>query len=89
MILRVIAVAAMASIWAWGAMAADDYPIDQFESVTQCMSDPSCTVEKEDRVSGSVKEAGDLTYQYPLCIGGCVMVCTTEACWCEIDDKCG
>ncbi len=89
MIVRVIAAAVIASIWASASMAADDYPIDQFERVTQCMSDPSCSVEKENRIDGPVNEAEDLTYRYPLCIGGCVMICTTEACWCETDDKCG
>ncbi len=70
------------------AMAAGDYPLDQFEALTQCMSDPSCTVEKEDRIDGAVADAEGLTYKYPICVGGCVPVCTTEACWCEADDRC-
>jgi hypothetical protein len=86
--LRLILAACLAVVWAGGAYAAGDYPVDKFEAVTQCMSDPSCSVEIEDRVSGSVKEDASLTYQYPLCISGCVMVCTTDDCWCEADDKC-
>lgn len=89
MIVRVLGVAAIALIYAYSAIAADDYPIDQFERVTQCMSDPSCTVNIEDRITGPVGEAEDLSYQYPLCVGGCVMVCTKDACWCEDDEKCG
>ena len=88
MIARLVAVAVIAAVWGWSAASAEDYPIDQFERVTQCMSDPSCSVDVEDRIDGSVKDAGDMTYQYPLCIGGCVMVCTADACWCEDDDKC-
>jgi hypothetical protein len=85
---RVIALVGAAALWAAPALAEGDYPIDQFERITQCMSDPSCTVDKEDRIDGPVGEAGDLTYKYPLCLSGCVMVCTKDACWCEADDKC-
>ena len=84
--LRFLLAACIAALWVGGALAAGDYPVDKFESVTQCMSNPSCAVEIEDRVEGSVKDAGELTYQYPLCISGCVMVCTTDDCWCENDD---
>lgn len=68
--------------------AAQDYPKEQFERIQQCVSDPSCSVEKEDRLSGSVAEAEGLTYNGGVCIFGCMTVCTEDACWCEIDDKC-
>lgn len=88
MIARFAAFAVSAVLMAGGALAAGDYPVDQFERITQCMSDPSCQLEKEDRVAGPVADDESLTYQRPICIGGCVMVCTSDACWCEIDDKC-
>lgn len=88
MTLRAMALAIAVIVGSTSAWAAGDYPIDQFEGLTQCMSDPSCTVEKEDRIAGKVGEADELTKAYPICLGGCVMVCTTDACWCEIDDKC-
>ena len=88
MIARIVAFAVAGALSAGGALAAGDYPIDQFERITQCMSDPSCKVEKEDRITGSVADEQSLTYQRPICIGGCVMVCTADACWCEVDDRC-
>jgi hypothetical protein len=86
--IKAITLVCAAALWAAPALARGDYPVDQFEKITQCMSDPSCTVDIEDRIDGPVDEAGDLTYRYPLCLGGCVMVCTKDACWCESDDKC-
>ena len=41
----------------------------------------------EDRISGPVADAGELTYS-GICIMGCINVCTKNACWCEADDKC-
>ena len=57
--LRFLLAACIAALWVGGALAAGDYPVDKFESVTQCMSNPSCAVEIEDRVEGSVKDAGE------------------------------
>jgi hypothetical protein len=88
MFARFVVAAVAAVLFAGGALAAGDYPVDQFERITQCMSDPSCQVQKEDRISGSAADAEELTYRRPICIGGCIMVCTSDACWCEIDDKC-
>ncbi len=86
--LKKLALMLVVFAWTGAAMAAGDYPLDQFEAMTQCMSDPSCGVEPEDRIDGAVGDAEDLTYKYPICVSGCVPVCTTEACWCEADDKC-
>jgi hypothetical protein len=83
----VIALALIGAWWIAGA-AAQDYPKDQFERVQQCVSDPSCSVEKEDRIGGPVAEAEGLTYARGVCIMGCMTVCTKDDCWCEIDDKC-
>ena len=88
MTLRIMALAIAVIVASTSAWAAGDYPLDQFERIAQCMSDPSCTVEREDRIAGNVGDAEDLTKAYPICLGGCIMVCTTDACWCEIDDKC-
>ncbi|HEX9648828.1 MAG TPA: hypothetical protein VGB88_15080, partial [Alphaproteobacteria bacterium] len=85
---RLVAFALAAGLLGRAAFAAGDYPVDQFEKITQCMSDPSCQVQKEDRIAGSAAEDQSLTYRRPICIGGCMMVCTSDACWCEIDDKC-
>ena len=71
----------------WTFAAAQDYPKDQFQRIQQCMVDPSCTVQKEDRISGPIADAQGLTYS-GVCIAGCISTCTKDACWCEIDDKC-
>ncbi len=82
----VIILALVGAWWVFGA-SAQDFPKDQFERIQQCMSDPSCSPQKEDRISGSAADAGDLTYS-GICMMGCMTVCTKDACWCEIDDKC-
>ncbi len=82
----VIILALVGAWWVSGA-SAQDFPKDQFERIQQCVSDPSCSVQKEDRISGPVADAGELTYS-GICIMGCINVCTKNACWCEADDKC-
>ena len=45
-------------------------------------------MQKEDRISGPIADAEDLTYTGGVCISGCMTVCVKDGCWCEIDDKC-
>jgi hypothetical protein len=101
--LRRILLIVLALAWTETAIAAGDYPIEQYELMTQCISDPSCNVgllfstEPENRIDGAVGDAEVVTWKWPICMRGnvegsgdwaCVPVCTTEACWCEEDDKC-
>ncbi len=82
----VIAIALVSVCWVFGA-AAQDYPKDQFDALKECTIRIHCEVEMEDRISGPVADAGELTYS-GICIMGCINVCTKNACWCEADDKC-
>ena len=65
-----------------------NYPVEAFDKVTQCMADPLCLVPIEERVDGNIGLAEELTYRNPVCVSGCIDVCTTHACWCEADEKC-
>ena len=65
-----------------------NYPVEAFDQVTQCMADPTCVVPIEERVDGDVGLAENLTYRNPVCVSGCIIVCSTHTCWCEADEKC-
>ena len=82
-----VIVFALVGAW-WTAAAAQDYPYEQFLKIQECAVDPSCPVHKEDRISGPIADAEDLTDTGGVCISGCMTVCVKDGCWCEIDDKC-
>ena len=63
----VIAIALVSACWIFGA-AAQDYPKDQFDELKECTIRIHCEVEMEDRISGPVADAGELTYS-----GICIM----------------
>ena len=82
----VIVLALVSTWWVFGA-AAGDFPNDQLAELQECTIRIHCTVQMEDRISGPVADAEELTYS-GICIMGCVNVCTIDACWCEADNKC-
>ena len=86
--LPIIAFFIVGGISMGGATPPPNYPVEAFDEVTFCMMDPTCVVPIEERVEGDVGLAENLTYRNPVCIEGCIIVCTTHACWCEADDKC-
>ncbi len=70
------------------AMAQDaDYPIEAFEAMAQCATNPACQLKGEDRLSDSVESAAEVTYT-GICMSGCWTVCSADDCWCEVDPKC-
>ena len=86
--LPLIAIFVVGGISMGDATPPPNYPVEAFDEVTFCMMDPACVVPIEERGEGDVGLAENLTYRNPVCIKGCIIVCTTHACWCEADDKC-
>ena len=87
-IMCVVAVFGAIAISSVTATPPPNYPVEAFDEVTQCMADPTCVVPIEERVEGDVGLAENLTYRNPVCVSGCIIVCSIHTCWCEADEKC-
>jgi len=88
MMVAVTALFGVVSISVGNATPPPNYPVEAFDEVGQCMADPLCVVPIEERIDGDISVAEELTYRNPVCVSGCIVVCTIHACWCEADGKC-
>ena len=88
MMVAVTALFGVVSVSVGNATPPPNYPVEAFDEVGQCMADPLCVVPIEERIDGDISLAEELTYRNPVCVSGCIVVCTTHACWCEADEKC-